>query len=157
MRAFREKMLPRDGLGRFRQKHEREKIVFANGCFDILHRGHIEILAKAKSFGDILVVGLNSDASVTRLKGAFRPLVGEEDRSYVLSALEAVDYVVVFEEDTPLEVIRALEPDVLVKGAEYGNEDIVGSRFVEEHGGRVERVPMKEGYSTTSLLEKIRR
>jgi len=157
MRTLRDKMLPRDGLARFREMHGKEKIVFTNGCFDILHRGHIEILAQARSFGDILVVGLNSDSSVTRLKGASRPLVGEEDRSCVLAALEAVDYVVVFDEDTPLETIRALEPDVLVKGDEYNHEEIVGSRFVEERGGRVERVPMRKGYSTTSLLEKIRR
>jgi rfaE bifunctional protein nucleotidyltransferase chain/domain len=157
MRDLGDKMIPRDGLGAFRARHARERIVFTNGCFDILHRGHIEILAKAKSFGDILVVGLNSDASVGRLKGASRPLVGEEDRSYVLAALEAVDYVVIFEEDTPLEAIQALEPDVLVKGAEYDHEEIVGSSFVEEHGGRVERVPMRPGYSTTSLLDRIRR
>ena len=112
---------------------------------------------KAKGFGDILVVGLNGDASVARLKGAGRPLVAEDDRSCVLAALEAVDYVVVFGEDTPLETIRALEPDVLVKGAEYGGDSIVGAQFVEEHGGRVERVPMLKGFSTTALIEKMRR
>jgi D-beta-D-heptose 7-phosphate kinase/D-beta-D-heptose 1-phosphate adenosyltransferase len=157
MRTCADKILPRGGLRRFRQEHAREKIVFTNGCFDILHRGHVEILTKAKSFGDILVVGLNSDASVARLKGASRPFVGEEDRSCVLAAFEAVDYIVVFEEDTPLEVIRELEPDVLVKGAEYEHEKIVGTDIVEARGGRVERVPMRSGYSTTSLLEKIRR
>jgi len=157
MRACADKMLSRGGLRRFRTKHAKERIVFTNGCFDILHRGHIEILAKAKSFGDILIVGLNSDASVARLKGASRPFVGQEDRSYILAALEAVDYVVIFEEDTPLEAIRELEPDVLVKGAEYEHGKIVGSDIVEARGGRVERVPMRPGYSTTSLLEKIRR
>jgi rfaE bifunctional protein nucleotidyltransferase chain/domain len=152
-----DKVLARGGLARFREQHRSEKIVFTNGCFDILHRGHIELLMKAKSLGDILVVGLNGDASVERLKGPGRPLVGQEDRSFVLAALEAVDYVVVFEEDTPLETIRALGPDVLVKGAEYVQEEIVGGRFVEEHGGRIERVPMLEGFSTTSLITKIRR
>jgi D-beta-D-heptose 7-phosphate kinase/D-beta-D-heptose 1-phosphate adenosyltransferase len=157
MTDYRDKMLPRSGLSRFRRMHGREKIVFTNGCFDILHRGHVELLVKAKSFGDILVVGLNGDASIGRLKGQGRPLVGEEDRACVLAALEAVDYVVVFEEDTPLETIRELEPDVLVKGAEYNHEEIVGAGFVEEHGGRVERVPMLKGFSTTSLIDRIRR
>ena len=157
MALYGEKMLPQNALERFREKNRGKKIVFTNGCFDILHRGHVELLVRAKGFGDILVVGINSDASVARLKGAGRPLVAEDDRSYVLAALEAVDYVVVFGEDTPLETIRALGPDVLVKGAEYGNEDIVGAQFVEEHGGRVERVPMLKGFSTTALIEKMRR
>jgi len=144
-------------LGRFRERNRGRRIVFTNGCFDLLHRGHIEILAKAKSFGDILVVGMNSDSSVARLKGSARPFVREEDRAYVLAALEAVDFIVIFDEDTPLETIRALEPDVLVKGAEYDRENIVGADFVEQHGGRVERVPMLKGFSTSSLIEKIRR
>jgi len=157
MALYREKMLPQNALERFREKNRGKRIVFTNGCFDILHRGHVELLVKAKGFGDVLVVGLNSDASVARLKGAGRPLVAEDDRLCVLAALEAVDYVVVFGEDTPLETIRALEPDVLVKGAEYGSEAIVGAQFVEEHGGRVERVPMLKGFSTTALIEKMRR
>ena len=105
---------------------------------------------------DVLLVGLNSDASVARLKGAPRPLVGEEDRAFVLLGLRSVDYVTVFDEDTPLGAITALEPDVLVKGAEYGPGEIVGEEFVERHGGRVERVAMIEGFSTTSLIERIR-
>ncbi|HEY5133798.1 MAG TPA: D-glycero-beta-D-manno-heptose 1-phosphate adenylyltransferase [Candidatus Krumholzibacteriaceae bacterium] len=157
MALYGEKMLLQNALERFREKNRGKKIVFTNGCFDILHRGHVELLVRAKGFGDILVVGINSDASVARLKGAGRPLVAEGDRACVLAALEAVDYVVVFGEDTPLETIRMLEPDVLVKGAEYGNEDIVGAQFVEEHGGRVERVPMLKGFSTTALIEKMRR
>jgi len=157
MTLYGEKMLPQNALARFREENRGKRIVFTNGCFDILHRGHVELLVKAKSFGDMLVVGLNSDESVASLKGAGRPLVAEEDRSCVLAALEVVDFVVVFGEDTPLETIRMLEPDVLVKGAEYGSEAIVGAQFVEEHGGRVERVPMLKGFSTTALIEKMRR
>ncbi|MCX5754133.1 MAG: D-glycero-beta-D-manno-heptose 1-phosphate adenylyltransferase [Candidatus Krumholzibacteria bacterium] len=154
---YRDKRLSRSALARFRARNRKKTIVFTNGCFDILHRGHVEILRKAKRLGDILVVGLNSDASVRRLKGRGRPLAGEKDRAFVLAALEAVDRVVIFGEDTPFEAIRALEPDVLVKGAEYGRGEIVGAGFVEERGGRVVRVPMRKGFSTTSLIEKIRR
>jgi D-beta-D-heptose 7-phosphate kinase/D-beta-D-heptose 1-phosphate adenosyltransferase len=157
MADFRDKTLSRNALARFRAKNRKKIIVFTNGCFDILHRGHVELLLEAKGFGDILVVGLNSDASVRRLKGRGRPLVGEKDRAFVLGALEAVDRVVIFGEDTPLEAIRALEPDVLVKGAEYGREEIVGASFVEERGGRVKRVSMRKGFSTTSLMKKVRR
>lgn len=151
------KVLARGELERFRDAQGRKRIVFTNGCFDLLHRGHVELLVKARSFGDLLVVGLNSDASVERLKGRPRPLVGENDRAYILLALEAVDEVTIFDEDTPLETIMRLKPDVLVKGAEYDREGIVGANFVEEHGGRVERMPMVMGFSTTSLVEKIRR
>jgi len=157
MADFRDKTLSRNALARFRARNRKKIIVFTNGCFDILHRGHVELLREAKGLGDILVVGLNSDASVRRLKGRGRPLVGERDRAYVLAALEAVDRVVIFGEDTPLEAIRALEPDVLVKGAEYGREEIVGASIVEESGGRVKRVPMRKGFSTTSLIRKVRR
>jgi D-beta-D-heptose 7-phosphate kinase/D-beta-D-heptose 1-phosphate adenosyltransferase len=157
MADFRDKTLSRNALARFRARNRKRIIVFTNGCFDILHRGHVELLREAKGLGDILVVGLNSDASVRRLKGRGRPLVGEKDRAVVLAALEAVDRVVIFDEDTPLEAIRALEPDVLVKGAEYGREEIVGASIVEESGGRVKRVPMRKGFSTTSLIRKVRR
>jgi rfaE bifunctional protein nucleotidyltransferase chain/domain len=157
MADVRDKMLSRGALGRFRARCGKKRIVFTNGCFDILHRGHVELLRRAKSYGDVLVVGLNSDASVRRLKGRRRPLVGEKDRAFVLAALDAVDRVVIFDEDTPLETIRALEPDVLVKGSEYGRGAIVGADLVEGRGGRVVRVPMKKGFSTSSLIEKIRR
>jgi D-beta-D-heptose 7-phosphate kinase/D-beta-D-heptose 1-phosphate adenosyltransferase len=157
MTGYRDKTLSRNALVRFRARNRKKIIVFTNGCFDILHRGHIELLREAKAFGDILVVGLNSDASVRRLKGRGRPLVGEKDRAFVLAALEVVDRVVIFGEDTPLEAICALEPDVLVKGAEYGREEIVGASIVEERGGRVKRVSMRKGFSTTSLIEKVRR
>ncbi len=156
MKDFGRRVLARAELARFRALNRGARIVFTNGCFDILHRGHVELLAEARGFGDCLVVGLNSDASVARLKGAPRPLVGEEDRAAVLLGLRSVDYVTVFGEDTPLETITALEPDVLVKGAEYGPGEVVGEEFVESHGGRVERVAMVAGYSTTSLIERIR-
>jgi D-beta-D-heptose 7-phosphate kinase/D-beta-D-heptose 1-phosphate adenosyltransferase len=157
MADIRDKKLSRRALARFRAKNRKKTIVFTNGCFDILHRGHVELLREARGFGDLLVVGMNSDASVRRLKGRGRPLVGEKDRAFVLGALEAVDRVVIFDEDTPLETIRALEPDVLVKGSEYRKGEIVGARCIEERGGRVVRVKMRKGFSTTSLIKKIRR
>ncbi len=151
------RMLARGELDGFRREHGSKRIVFTNGCFDILHRGHVDLLERARSLGDVLVVGLNSDSSVRRLKGAARPFVGEEDRAEVLLALASVDFVTVFDEDTPLETIAALRPDVLVKGAEYAHGEIVGARFVEEHGGRVERIDMLPGYSTTAIVERIRK
>jgi len=132
------------------------RIVFTNGCFDILHRGHVDLLARARGFGDILVVGLNDDASVRRLKGSERPLVPEDDRAAVLAALAAVDYVVLFPEDTPRELIRELVPDVLVKGADYAREEVVGAAEVEAAGGRVELVPLTPGRSTTALARRLR-
>ena len=133
-------------------KSEGKKVVFTNGCFDILHRGHASYLEKAKSFGDVLIVGLNSDASVRRLKGEQRPVNSQEDRAYLLAALEAVDYVTIFDEDTPYELIETLRPDILVKGADYEGKEVVGSDLVEETR-LVEFVP---GRSTTGLIEKIR-
>lgn len=133
------------------------RVAFTNGVFDLLHKGHVELLAAARGFGDALFVGLNSDASTRRLKGPSRPLVPEDDRAAVVAALAAVDGVVLFDEDTPLELVRALEPDVLVKGADYATEEIVGREIVEARGGRVERVPLVEGRSTTRLLSEIGR
>ncbi len=130
-------------------------VVFTNGCFDILHRGHVTLLAAAKALGDCLVVGINSDDSVRRLKGEGRPLSGQEDRAHVLLGLRSVDYVTVFDEDTPIETIEALEPDVLVKGAEYGSGEIVGEDFVLARGGRVERIEMVKGYSSSGIIEKM--
>ncbi len=133
------------------------RVVFTNGVFDLLHRGHVELLSAARAFGDARFVGVNADASVRRLKGAARPLVPEEDRVAVLAALAAVDAVVLFEEDTPAELIEALQPDVLVKGADYEAAEIVGREVVEARGGRVERVPLVEGRSTSRLVEEIAR
>lgn len=131
-------------------------IVFTNGCFDILHAGHAQYLEQAKALGDILIVGLNSDASVKRLKGPERPVVSEQDRAFLIAALECVDFVVVFEEDTPFELIRVLRPDVLVKGGDWPVERIVGSDLVTATGGRVISLPFKEGLSTTELVRRIR-
>lgn len=132
-----------------------KRFVFTNGCFDILHRGHVEILRAARSLGDQLAVGLNSDASVRRLKGRRRPIIGEDDRAAIVAALETVDFVTLFDEDTPERVISVLRPDVLVKGSDYAIEEIVGRREVEESGGEVVRVPLRGGYSTESLLRSI--
>ncbi len=132
-------------------------LVFTNGVFDLLHRGHVAYLAAARGEGAALVVGVNSDASVRRLKGPGRPLVGERDRAYVLAGLAAVDAVVLFDEDTPRELIAALEPDVLAKGADYALEAIVGADLVTARGGRVVRVPLEEGVSTTSLIARAQR
>ncbi len=132
-----------------------DKIVFTNGCFDLLHPGHIHLIRQAKSFGDRLIVGINSDASVKRLKGATRPILGQKDRSIILSALASVDMVVIFDEDTPLELIKALQPDVLVKGSDYTPDTVVGRDIVESYGGRVCIVSMLDNYSTTGITEKI--
>ena len=132
-------------------------VVFTNGVFDLLHRGHVAYLARARSEGAALVVGVNTDASVRRLKGPPRPLVPEGDRAYVLAGLGAVDAVVLFDEDTPRELIAALEPDVLCKGADYRLEEIVGADLVRARGGRVVRVPLEEGVSTTDLIARAQR
>jgi len=133
-----------------------ETIVFTNGVFDLLHRGHVEYLAEARSLGDRLVVGLNSDDSVKRLKGPSRPLVAAADRVVVLRALACVDLVVEFPEDTPERLIQAVCPDVLVKGGDWAVERIVGREFVESRGGRVLSIPMREGFSTSALVHRIR-
>jgi rfaE bifunctional protein nucleotidyltransferase chain/domain len=135
---------------------QNKKIVFTNGCFDILHRGHIEYLTKAKEFGDVLIVGLNSDTSVKRLKGKDRPINPESDRARILDALKPVDYIVIFEEDTPLRLIQMVKPDVLVKGGDYKVEEIVGSEYVMSYGGKVEIIPFVEGKSTTKIIQKIK-
>jgi D-glycero-beta-D-manno-heptose 1-phosphate adenylyltransferase len=132
-------------------KKSGKKIVFTNGCFDLIHAGHIKSFQKAKSLGDVLVVGLNSDSSVRRLKGPDRPLVNEKSRACVVSALEAVDYVTIFSEDTPAELIALLKPDILVKGGDYKLNKIVGRENVK----KVVRVPLLKGYSTTELIKKI--
>ena len=132
----------------------RERVVFTNGCFDVLHRGHVEYLESARGLGDLLVVGLNTDDSVRRLKGPSRPVNPEDDRAYVLAGLAAVDYVTFFTEDTPRDLIVALLPDVLVKGGDYRKEDIVGGAEVEAAGGEVVVAPLVPGRSTTAILER---
>jgi rfaE bifunctional protein nucleotidyltransferase chain/domain len=133
----------------------KKKIVFTNGCFDILHAGHADYLNRAKSLGDILVVGINSDASMRRIKGEKRPILPQQMRAYLLDSLKPVDYVVIFEEDTPLELIKAIKPDVLVKGADWDLERIVGADFVLSYGGRVERIAFSFDISTSKVVERI--
>lgn len=132
------------------------KIVFTNGCFDLLHHGHLDYLSRAADLGNVLVIGLNSDASVKKIKGDSRPIHGELDRAFQLAALLVVEAVCLFEEDTPLHLITALKPDVLVKGGDYLPDDIVGAREVLAYGGKVETIPFVSGYSTTALIEKIK-
>jgi len=136
-------------------KLHRQKMVFTNGCFDVLHFGHVHYLLQAKELGDILVVGLNSDDSVRRLKGPSRPINGEKERAFVLAALACVDYVVVFEEDTPKELIETVRPDVLVKGGDYALDQIVGADFVTRNGGTVTTLPFVEGFSSTRIIEQL--
>ena len=133
-----------------------QRVAFTNGCFDVLHAGHVQYLQEARAQADLLVVGLNSDASVRALKGADRPIHSAEARAAVLAGLQAVDYVIVFEEDTPQTLIEAVRPDVLVKGADYRKQDVVGAEFVESYGGRVYLAPVCEGFSTTKVIEKLR-
>lgn len=142
-------------LRRLKPLRPAKKIVFTNGCFDVLHRGHVEYLTKAKMCGDILVLGLNADASVQRIKGPARPVVPLMDRAVLLSAMEMVDFIVPFSEDTPIKLIQAIRPDVLVKGADWKASDIVGSEMVKSYGGQIIRVQLTPGRSTTSLIEKI--
>lgn len=132
-----------------------KKIVFTNGCFDILHAGHASYLSKAKSLGDALVVGLNSDGSVKKIKGDARPIVSQKNRALLLAALEAVDFVVIFSELTPARLIKAIRPDVLVKGGDWKKEKIVGAEFVESYGGKVKSLPYIKGLSTRDLIAKI--
>lgn len=138
-------------------KKEGKKVVFTNGCFDILHKGHIRLLKKAKSLGDVLIVGLNTDASVRRLKGKGRPFIKERDRAEILSSLEMVDYVVLFSQDTPYHLIRIVKPDVLVKGGDYKTEDVVGRDIVERYGGKVYIFPVVKGVSTTEIAKRIKK
>ena len=133
------------------------RVVFTNGCFDLLHPGHVRYLAAARALGDLLVVGLNGDASVTRIKGPGRPVLSADERAEVLAGLAAVDHVIVFDEDTPRVLIAALGPDVLVKGADWAEQDIVGRDEVVARGGRVERIAMVPGVSTSELIRRIRK
>ena len=147
---------PSPALEVFLKENKNNKIVFTNGCFDILHKGHVFYLNEAKAQGDLLIVGLNSDASVKRLKGEERPVNSELDRKFVLENLKAVDFVEIFTEDTPLELIELVSPKILVKGGDWKPEQIVGSEFVLNHGGEVKSLSFQDGYSTTNIIEKIK-
>lgn len=139
----------------FLEKNRGKKIVFTNGCFDILHLGHVEYLNEAKAQGDVLIVAINSDASVRELKGPDRPVNNEHDRAQMLLNLKAVDCVQVFTEQTPLEIIKLIKPNVLVKGGDWKPEQIVGSDFVLSHGGEVKSLMFKQGYSTSNLIKAV--
>jgi len=132
-----------------------KRVVFTNGCFDIIHAGHVDYLEKAKKLGDILIVGLNSDSSIRRIKGKKRPIIPQDMRAKVLSSLKPVDYVVIFEEDTPERLIKAIKPDVLVKGGDWELDKIVGRDFVESYGGKVLTIPFEYNISTTKIIQKI--
>lgn len=150
------RILPRDELVARFGRPRTGRLVFTNGCFDILHRGHVEYLYAARALGDALVIGVNTDASVRRLKGEGRPVVSLEDRLYVLAGLACVDAVTPFEEDTPRDLIAALSPDVLVKGGDYRPEDVVGSDEVRTAGGQVRILPFVGGRSTTGIIQRLR-
>lgn len=150
------KIVGRDFFSEKAHELHQQKIVFTNGCFDVLHFGHVHYLLEAKKLGDILVVGLNSDDSVRRLKGPTRPINGEKERAFVLAALSFVDYVVLFEEDTPENLIKAVWPDVLVKGGDYALDQIVGADFVTQNGGTVTTIPFVEGFSSSQIIEQLK-
>ncbi len=134
-----------------------KKVVFTNGCFDLLHPGHIHYLEKAKSFGDILIVGLNSDESIKRLKGVNRPINNVDFRVQMLAGLSSVDFIIIFESNTPLELITSIKPDVLIKGGDYTIDKIVGANETQKNGGAVMIIPFLKGYSSTSIIEKIQK
>ena len=150
-----QKLLTGKALHDFRKTHEEQRVVFTNGCFDILHAGHVKYLREAAKLGEVLVVGLNSDSSVKRLKGESRPVNSQEDRAEILCALGFVDYVVIFEEDTPLNLIKIIQPDVLVKGGDYTPDKVVGADFVASRGGELFLIPFVAGKSTTNIIRKI--
>jgi len=136
-------------------KAENKVIVFTNGCFDILHSGHIKYLYDAKKLGDILIVGLNSDSSIKRIKGEKRPIINQEERAYIISALEMIDFIVIFDDDTPYELIKRIKPNILVKGGDWDIEKIVGKDIVESYGGKVLNIPFVEGKSTSNIIQRI--
>ena len=134
-----------------------KKIVFTNGCFDILHAGHVDIFQQARNLGDALVVAVNSDISIKKIKGEKRPVVPQAQRMQVLAALEAIDYVVIFDEENPLKIIKEIQPDILVKGGDWPVETIVGREIVEKKGGKVLSIPLMEGISTTNIIEEVKK
>jgi D-beta-D-heptose 7-phosphate kinase/D-beta-D-heptose 1-phosphate adenosyltransferase len=136
-------------------KHENKKVVFTNGCFDLIHSGHVDYLIKAKALGDVLIVGLNSDSSVRRIKGEMRPILLEKEREFIISNLKPVDYIIVFEENTPENLIAELIPDILVKGADWPVDRIVGREVVEAHGGEVKTIEFVNDQSTSKIIKSI--
>ncbi len=159
MKTPEEKILSRAKAAAFARKLREagKTLVFTNGCFDVLHAGHAYLLNEARKQGDALILGLNSDQSVRRLKGESRPVNKEEDRALLLASLQAVDAVVVFEEDTPEELISVIRPDILVKGGDYSKEQVVGGRLLKSYGGKVLIVPLMPGYSSSKTIEKLKK
>tara|TARA_B100000029_G_scaffold198492_2_gene196824 strand:- start:60290 stop:60781 length:492 start_codon:yes stop_codon:yes gene_type:complete len=152
-----DKLFDRDNLANVLE-NERAKgktIVFTNGCFDLLHPGHVHLLKTSRSFGDLLVVAINTDSSIRGIKDTGRPIFSEVERAYMLSSLSCVDHIVLFNESTPIPLLTLLRPDVLVKGDHYGSKEVVGWDLVEGYGGRIERIPILKGLSTTSMIERI--
>ena len=156
LEQIRNKIVEPSFFAEHEEELHRQKIVFTNGCFDLLHVGHVTYLAQAKALGDVLVIGLNTDASVRRLKGPNRPVNAQDARALVLAALESVDYVVFFDEDTPYNIITQVKPDILVKGGDYQIDNIVGGDFVRSRGGQVLTIPFVDGFSTSNILEQIK-
>ena len=156
---MREKVKKREALKTIAAKARTEgkKIVFTNGCFDLLHAGHVRLLREAKKLGDLLIVALNSDSSVREIKGPDRPILPEEERAELIAALEMVDYVTLFDEPDPLNVLRELRPDVLAKGGDWAEDKIVGRECVESYGGKVAVIPYLKGHSTTEIIERMRK
>ena len=137
-------------------KEENKKIVFTNGCFDLIHLGHIEVIARSADLGDILIIGINTDNSIKRLKGKNRPIVEEISRAKQLAALEFVDAVVLFDQDTPIDLIKMINPNIITKGGDYNTDQVIGNDIVTQNDGEVVIIPLTQGYSTTSILEKIK-
>ena len=150
-----DKIVTWDELRRQLNQRPGQRVVFTNGCFDLVHRGHVDYLSRSRDLGDILVVGLNSDASVSRLKGPTRPIVDQESRALLLAAFEFVDYVTLFDQDTPHDLIKVAQPDVLVKGGDYDPDHIVGADIVRAKGGQVVVLKFVEGFSTTSIVNRL--
>ena len=157
LRQPRGKLIERDELAKVveRVRQKGGTVVFTNGCFDLLHPGHVHLLQTARSFGDLLIVAINTDESVRTIKDEGRPIYDESERAFMLGALACVDHVVLFQEPTPIPLLLLLKPDILVKGGHYGHEEVVGWDVVEAYGGRVERVPVMDGMSTTGTIERI--
>jgi D-beta-D-heptose 7-phosphate kinase/D-beta-D-heptose 1-phosphate adenosyltransferase len=138
------------------EKARGKKIVFTNGCFDIVHQGHLHVLREAKALGDLLVVAVNSDSSVKKIKGSGRPVITEAGRTELIATLEMVDYVILFDEADPCQLLRVLKPDILAKGGDYGRDTVVGAEIVEGYGGKVAVIPFLAGFSTTDIIERVR-
>ncbi len=137
-------------------KKEGKKIVFTNGCFDLIHKGHIYLLKEAKKLGDVLIVGLNSDSSIKKIKGKGRPILKEKERGFIIDNIKGVDYVVIFNEKTPFKLIKEIKPDILVKGGDYKENEVVGGEFVKKRKGRVVIIPYLKNFSTTKIIERIK-